>query len=141
MKLYKKLIVIFLFVIVIINFKISFLRPEEEFKYDPKGKRDPFVPLIGPGGEYITPFTQIKSVSDLKLEGVIWDPQGESLAIINGKIVKEGDLFDGITIDKIYSDKITISMQDQKFTINLVTEEEERNEEFQMQPDQDIGSF
>ncbi len=126
--------------LIIFNF-LPFLDAQEKFKYEPRGERDPFVALVGPGGEYLGPSGKIKSLGDIKLEGIIWDPVGGHLAIINGEIVKEGENVGGIKVNKIYSKKIIILIDDEEFILNLVEEEGSKNEQFQTQPDKSIGSF
>lgn len=105
-------------------FGLSFLlQADEKFKYDSKDKRDPFIPLIGPAGEYLTPSIGLKSIGDMRLEGIVWDPQGESYAIINGEIVKEGDYLGGVLVSKINSKEVRILLEGQEFALLLIEEE------------------
>lgn len=99
------------------------LQAQERFKYDPKNKRDPFSPLIGPNGEYLTPFSGLKSIGDMRLEGIIWDPKGDSYAIINGEVVKEGDYLAGALVSKIHSKEVVILLEEEEFTLVLIEEE------------------
>lgn len=124
MRVKKKFFLSLIIIFIIFNFP-SLLKAQEKLKYEPKGNRDPFIALVGSGGEYLGASGKIKSLADIKLEGIIWDPKGGHLAVINGEVVKEGDDLDGVKIDKIYSKKITILIEDEEFTLNLVEEEVE----------------
>lgn len=116
--------VIKLFFLILFFFGLPFLlQAEDKFKYDPKQKRDPFAPLIGPAGEYLTPFGDVKAIGDMKLEGIIWDPNGESYAIINGEIVKEGDYLGGVLVSKVNPKEVIILLEGQEFSLILIEEE------------------
>lgn len=54
----------------------------ESFSYNPDGRRDPFVSLIESGE--LRPM-----ISDLKLDLVIYDPSGRSVAILRDVSTKE----------------------------------------------------
>ena len=70
------------------------------FFYDDKGKRDPFIPLIGKDSRFL--FEEaVESVEGIYLEGVILDPAGESLVIINSEIVKCGETIGGFELKEI----------------------------------------
>jgi len=52
----------------------------DQVTYDPHGKRDPMVPLIGqdkPGG--VLSFAEIASVDDVKLEGIAGEDAGKTI--------------------------------------------------------------
>lgn len=55
-----------------------------------------------------------KSPPSLTLSGIIFDETG-SLALINGKVVKEGSLVDGVKLEKVYADKVELSFEGKKF--------------------------
>ena len=91
-------------------------------KYDGKGKRDPFTPLVTNEGR-ILPGAKSASENDssvISLEGIIWDEKGNSLAIINGKLVKEKDTVFGMRILEIRKEGIKIEKQGKAITINLI---------------------
>ena len=63
----------------------------EPFRYEAGGRRDPFVPLVRDGrlvsaanGVPLEPSTPV-------LSGVLWDPKGQSIALIDDKEMKVGD--------------------------------------------------
>ena len=65
----------------------------------------------------------VLSSENVSLEGIIWDPKGGSIAIINGTIVKEGDIIDMITIKEIADDHVVVLMRDEERVIPLTKEE------------------
>ena len=83
----------------------TFCYAQEQFVYDAKGKRDPFIPLITPDGRFLNLDTeQVKGT--LNLEGIIYDDKGISYAIVNGAVVKIGDTVDGSQVLKIENNKV-----------------------------------
>ena len=69
---------------------IAGAQENKPFVYQDNGKKDPLGPLVAPNGVLISYDMEITS-SDIVLEGVVTDAQGNNLAILNGKIVKKGD--------------------------------------------------
>ena len=58
----------------------------QDFTYDTKGTRDPFMPLVTKEGIYISG-VGFESTDGVSLEGILWDPEGKnSQAILNGTI-------------------------------------------------------
>jgi len=68
----------------------SFSLAQEEYTYDSKGKRDPFIALVTPGGVLLT-LDKEDVKTDLAVEGIIYDKQGSSYAIVNSEVVRVGD--------------------------------------------------
>ena len=74
--------------------------------------RDPFSrrrALLG-GGEFI---------SDFRLEGILWDDKANPTAIVNGKIVKEGDKIDSAKIVQIQKDSVIINDGSKDYRLHL----------------------
>jgi hypothetical protein len=78
---------------------------QEEFAYDSKGKRDPFIPLVTPDGRLLK-LEQEQTRGELSLEGIIYDKNGVSYAIVNGDIVKVGDAAGNYQVLKIEKNKV-----------------------------------
>ncbi len=91
---------------------------QDHFVYDEHGKRDPFGPLVSAAGAVIT-YDSDMTVGDMSLEGVLADPAGGNLAIINGKVVKAGDLVGVYTIESISETEVGLSKDQERFTLKL----------------------
>ena len=87
------------------------------FVYEKKG-RDPFRPLITDDGKLVQGFDGI-SLEDIYLEGIIWDPQGDSIAMINGMILRRGDRIGDFEIIKIEKDRITLKSGNEQRLLKL----------------------
>jgi len=92
---------------------------EEAFKYDPKGRRDPFIPLISESGWYASDACEASAVEDIRLEGIVWDDVKGSIAIINGEIAKEGDVIGSIKILKINKDNVIFQVNGEDVKVGL----------------------
>lgn len=80
----------------------------EGYKYESRGKRDPFVPLVGIDRPAVSKLQDITSIADIKLEGIATGAKGKLIAILNGEIVKEGDRFGVIEIGAITRQNVKI---------------------------------
>lgn len=99
-------------------------------EYQSHGKRDPLVPLLTEDGQRIhppgfdeEPLTQ--GVTHLVLQGVVFDPQAESYAVINGEIVRKNDTIGDVKVLKIEPAVVTVLAdgQPQKLVVQPTTEE------------------
>ncbi len=88
------------------------------YAYDDHGARDPFWPLISASGTIVS-YGQDLSVSDMVLEGIVFDANGHYTAIINGTIVQSGDMVGLFKIEKIEPKKILLSKGNEIFELNL----------------------
>jgi len=96
---------------------------QEQFVYDAKGKRNPFIPLVTPDGRLVK-LEQGFSKTGLSLEGVIYDANGISYAIVNGEVVKIGDIAgDNYQVLKIEQDKV-IFIKEGQTTEEILKKEE-----------------
>lgn len=77
-------------------------------------KRDPFIPLVTPEGRLLQPLNPAPE-GDLRLEGLIYDDNGSSLAIVNGAVARIGDTVCGYRVIKIEQDKV-LFMKDGQMT-------------------------
>lgn len=96
--------------------------PEAPFIYNDHGKRDPFWKLVTPGGSIMN-FEADLLISDLTLEGIILDPSGRNLAIINGNVVKQKDKLGAFVISKIEKDRVILLKGQENFILELKREE------------------
>ena len=79
---------------------------EQQFVYDSKGKRNPFIPLVTEDGRLVNLDKVEVPVGDVSVEGIIFDKKGRSYAIVNGKVVGIGDAIAGYEVLKIESTKV-----------------------------------
>ena len=87
---------------------------QEDFVYQSKGKRNPFIPLVDKEGRLMRlDKEQEKGTSDLMVDGIIYDKQGVSFALVNGRVVGVGDYAGEYRVLKIQDNKITFLKGDQ----------------------------
>ena len=87
--------------------------------YDPKGKRNPFVPLVTSDGRLLKLEQQDTSKNDLVLEGIIYDKNGTSFAMINGEVVKESEMAGDYQVIKIEDARVVLLKDGQALEIGL----------------------
>ncbi len=98
------------------------LRAQDDFVYDPKGERDPFIPLVTADGRLLK-VGQKEQAKGVSLEGIIFDKEGGSFAIINGDVVKIGDQSEDYQVLKIESDRVILIKNGEPIEIELDKEE------------------
>ncbi|MFH0763730.1 MAG: hypothetical protein V1927_01845 [Candidatus Omnitrophota bacterium] len=94
----------------------------DDFKYEPRGKRDPFVPLIGQDKVVTAALADVTSVEDVKLEGIAIGSDSKRTAIMNGEIVREGYKAGEIVIKKIDHKSVTLLINNKEFKVSLPEE-------------------
>jgi hypothetical protein len=79
------------------------------FRYEAKGLRDPFLPLVR-DGKPIAPSGGSARVTGAApvLAGILWDPQGTSMALINETEVRVGDVIEGYDVVEIQEDAVVL---------------------------------
>ncbi|PIQ87246.1 MAG: hypothetical protein COV74_01620 [Candidatus Omnitrophica bacterium CG11_big_fil_rev_8_21_14_0_20_45_26] len=93
----------------------------DDFRYDSHGKRDPFME---PSMRTAVVKQETGSITNLRLEGVVIDPGGRSVAIVNGEMVGAGDqIGNQIVVKKITNHGVEFENNGKVFTIPLITEE------------------
>ncbi|MBI4355350.1 MAG: general secretion pathway protein GspB [Candidatus Omnitrophica bacterium] len=92
-----------------------------------EGRRDPFIALVNRDGRYIAsvkgPATLGTGIEGVVLEGVLQDPAG-AMAIINGEVVRAGDMVDGFFVKTIEPDRVILKVGEKEHTILLIREED-----------------
>ncbi len=94
---------------------------DEQFIYDSRGRRDPFLPLVSKDGYLINREAEVLA-SDMNLEGIIFDRTGKSLAIINGRVLKAGDKIGTYAIISIEKQKVFLEFNAEKVVLELKEE-------------------
>ena len=98
--------------------------PKEEtpFAYDDHGKRDPFWRLVSPSGAVLNYDSDLQ-LSDMALDGIISDPNGQSMAIINSVIVKTSDKIGLYVVTEVEKDKVILTKGAEVYVLKLKKEE------------------
>ncbi|MFA5320729.1 MAG: hypothetical protein WBE75_00195 [Candidatus Omnitrophota bacterium] len=86
--------------------------------------RDPFIPLVTPEGRIIQPAVPYGE-GDIRLEGLIYDENGSSLAIVNGAVARIGDTVRGYRVIKIEENKVVLMKDGELKEIPLQKKKEE----------------
>ena len=94
-------------------------KTDSVFYYDQKGRRDPFVPLVGQERGTGAGLESVASFDDIKLEGIAVGVGGRQVAIINGQMVKEKDRFGALLIKKISRKAVELSIENRDYTLTL----------------------
>ena len=95
---------------------------EAGFKYDDHAKRDPLWSLVNENG-VIQDFDNDFAVSDLTLQGIVADPAGNNIAIINGRVVKTHEMIGQYIVGKITKDIVELIKGQERFELKLQKEE------------------
>jgi hypothetical protein len=98
--------------------------PSQSQPYDAKGKPDPFVALVREGRFVGTRGTgaSASSISDLQLAGILWDPAGYSLALINETEVAVGDMVGSYQVMEIRPDAVVLMREGKAAVLQLLFE-------------------
>ena len=104
---------------IILTYSLVFAADEIEFTYDSQGARDPFIPLLTKDGKPITTYAKIGSINDIVIEGILYDPQGESVVVINDLILKLGSTINGITVKSIEKNSVVLSFKGEDHTFKV----------------------
>lgn len=83
----------------------------ETLRYDSGDRRDPLVPLIGPGGMVVG---KKSGPGDFNIEGIIFDPKAGSMVLINQEFYKEGDRIGEANLITILKDRVILSQDDEE---------------------------
>lgn len=104
--------------IVFIFGSVVFSYGREKYMYDASGKRNPFIPLITSDGRFID-LDIVEKPKSLNIQGVMYEPNGVSYAIVNTAVVKEGDIVDGSQVIKIEENKVSFIKDGQILELEL----------------------
>ncbi len=82
---------------------------EKSFKYDSRGKRDPFYALVQ-GGRLVGVTVKSAQTNEKPiLHGILWDAGGRSIALINDTEARVGETVGGYEIIEIRKDSVIVS--------------------------------
>ncbi len=90
----------------------DFLWASAEKLYNAQGKRDPFVQLVGLGARQTSSqILAVESLEEILIEGVVLDANPKnSIVIVNGSVMKEGEENGNVKLVKIKSDGAVFSV-------------------------------
>jgi hypothetical protein len=113
----------FLILLLLLGLILPLAFGQEEFTYDAKGKRNPFIPLVTPGGRLLKLDKQeTTSVEGLTLEGIIYDKLGRSFTIVNATVVGIGDMVGDYQVLKILENKVVFIKNGELLEVELTKE-------------------
>ena len=120
----KRYFIIFLLVAFLVSPFFAQELSAGQYQYSSKDRRDPFIPLVarGEAQSSVEGLMTVESIEDIKLEGIIYDPSGRSIAVLNGELVKEGQRIHNVEILKIYDKAIRLKLFGTAHTIRLIQE-------------------
>jgi hypothetical protein len=65
------------------------------------------------------PVAPMTDESKYKISGIMKDPDGKPVAVVNGRVAYEGYFVDGATIKKIDTDRVTLDVKGQEVVLRL----------------------
>ena len=95
---------------------------KDDFVYDSKGKKDPFLP----SQPVWTPKRTMAHLRESFLEGIMFD-NGKSLVIMDGKVLKNGDKYLCAVLEGIEKDHAVFSVGEEKITVMVAPAHQEES--------------
>ena len=116
-------VLIFLFIAFIVT--AGHAQAQEQFVYDAKAKRNPFIPLISADGRILQLDKEERPSQDILIDGIIYDKFGRSYAIVNGEVASVGDRVGAYRVLKIEKDKVIFLNKDGQARVVVIYKEGE----------------
>ncbi len=91
------------------------------FRYDAKDRRDPFVPLVK-DGRLLGTIKGSVDTSKPMLRGILWDPNGHSLALLNDGEYKVGEAIGEYQVMEIRKDAVVLSNGGESLVLQITFE-------------------
>lgn len=98
----------------------------EDFKYESRGRRDPFVSLVGPEKASTAILSDVTSIDEIELEGIAIGAEGRAVVIMNGEMLRENDKVGNLEIKKITKSEVHLLIGGKEYVLNLAQEGEPR---------------
>ncbi len=100
-------------------------RANQQFRYDAKDRRDPFTPLDARlSGAKGGPGMSVKP----ELFGILWDPRGSSIALVDELEVKVGDPVRDFHVQEIREDAVVLKRGEEQLVLQIGAVEPESAE-------------
>ncbi len=111
----------------LLSLNIPVFSGPEDFVYDPRGKRNPFIPLVTPEGRLLKLDKQRDQdqPGGLAVEGIIYDKLGRSFAIVNANVIGIGDMIGDYQVLKIIDNKVIFIKDGEPLEVELNKEDAE----------------
>lgn len=77
--------------------------------YSARGKRDPFVQLVTLSSRQSAGLISVESIDEIMIEGMVYDVK-DSIVIVNGSVMKEGDEMGNVKVIQIRPDGALFSV-------------------------------
>ncbi|MDD5006066.1 MAG: general secretion pathway protein GspB [Candidatus Omnitrophica bacterium] len=106
---------LFLFITFLII--VDSIAQEKVVKYDSGNKRNPFIPIVTNDGQLLNVQNDENDI-DLNLEGIAYDKNGQSMAIINGEVLRKNDAIGSVKIIEIRKDSVVCTRDGEIFTLD-----------------------
>ena len=94
----------------------------EQFRYNGKGRRDPFAPLVR-DGRLVAVAAAGHESSRPVLYGVLWDPGGNSIALINDGEARVGDAIADYKVMEIRKDSVVLANGGEPVVLEITFEQ------------------
>lgn len=91
------------------------------FQYDAKGHRDPFVSLVR-DGRLVGMKGSSVDASQAVLHGILWDPGGHSIAMVDDTEVKVGDMVGDYQVVEIRQDAVVLKSGAESLVLRIDVE-------------------
>jgi len=112
----KKPVIIFLLIFCVTAAHAA----EKPHAYDARGKRDPFVPLVGALSKGRAEVLEdVMSIEELELQGIAGDSLGRMVAILNGEMVREGETIGRVTVKRVLGNTVKLTIDGNEHTLNV----------------------
>jgi len=93
-----------------------------DFTYSARGRRDPFIPLVGIEQLGLPSIAEMKNLFPFTLVGIIYSENRKSLAIINDKILEKGGEVDGAKVLEIEENSVKLLWKKKIISLSLKEE-------------------
>ena len=88
------------------------------FVYNDHGRHDPFLPQVSAAGAVLT-YEADLTANDMVLEGIVADAQGNNVAVLNGKVIKKGDVIGLYAVTAVGAQDVELTKGEEHFTVKL----------------------
>ncbi len=95
---------------------------KESFEYDPHERRNPFWPLVDNNGSIVN-YDNDFMITDMHLDGIMLESNGNNIAIINGQIAKVNDIVGKYKLISIEPNRVILVKDDKQYELKLKKEE------------------